>query len=37
MLSVKTIVDLRVVTARRLARGARKHPASTMLVWWPLS
>lgn len=37
MLSNKIMVDLRAVTARHLARGARKPPASTMLTWWPLS
>jgi len=36
MLSIKTTVDLRVVTARHLDRGARKHPVSAMPIWWPL-
>lgn len=34
MLSINAIVDLRVVTARRLARGAHQNPASKMLIWW---
>ena len=36
MLSNKNIGGLRVVTARRPAKGAEKHPASTMPKWWPL-